>query len=123
MKLETGDRKHHVLQHMDHHDHAGGEQLWPRAQVGSSLARHVHLPAKPQDPAHNPASDEFACPGHHRSVHGERKTIVIAASDRVSRQVGIQNFGVLRKGEVGVNVLVGSVVQDEDRAEEGEHAD
>lgn len=122
MKLQPRDGKHHVLQHVHHDHHAGGEQLRPRSQVGSRLARDVHLPTEPQDPAHNPASDELAGPGHHTSVHGKPEAVVVAASDGVSSKIRIAGFGILGEGKIGVDVLVSAVVQYEDGAEEGEHA-
>jgi hypothetical protein len=123
MKLQPRDCKHHVLQHVYHDHHARREQLWPRPQIGSRLARDVHLPSEPQDPTHDPASDELTCPGHHTSVHGEGEAVVVAASNRVCSGIRFASFGVLGEREIGVDILVGAIVQDENGAEEGEHAD
>lgn len=123
MKSQPRDGKHHILQHVHHDYHTSGEQLGPRAEVGARLARDVHLPAEPQDAADDPAGDEFAGPGHHTGVEGELEIVALAAADGARAVSGIGERGGLVEGEVGIDVLVGAIVQDEDGGEEGEHAD
>src|SRR5258708_12577572 len=84
MKPQPRDCKHHVLQHVHHDHHARREQLWPRPQIGSPLARAVHLPSEPQDPTPDPPSNELTCPGHHTTVHAQAQPYVFTPSNRLS---------------------------------------
>lgn len=113
-----------------HHDyHAGREQFWPHGQISARLARDVHLPAEPEDAPHDPAGHDLACPGHHTSVQGELEVVALAtaADGESGGSVSWRGDGggrlLLVEGEVGVDVLVAPVVEDEDGAEKSEHAD
>jgi len=118
MKLQSNNRKQHVLQNM-HHDHdSRRKQLRPHTEIILPLARDVDLPAKPNQPPDYPPRDKLTRPRNERGIERAAKIVVLA-----SLLFALIRHGISVEREVGIYVFVRAVMENQDGAEEGEHGD
>jgi hypothetical protein len=125
MKPQPHNAKQHILQHMHHDHHPSRQQLRPHAQILPCFPRNIHLPSKPQDASHDPSSHDLTRPSHHRRIQRQLKVIPLPTSNRNPYPATIRHIRLFHrspiKSKVRIDVLVRTIVENEDRAEESKH--